>query len=352
MVRKFVGGLRSAIIVLACALAVIATAPATEAGAPIVLRGGATDAMGTTAPAQAFAEFCQRANKLSNGELQLQPFWQSLGVDQQLAAAVKSGSVDFGYGSQSNLARFTDAFLEFDLPFLFKNAKGFIDALEKHPLGKKAVARFEKDLGFKALMWTSHAYDTDFTGTDIQMRNKLVKVPADIKGLKIRVGSSPVELYLFRAYGANPTPVDYGQLYSAMQQGVVDGSGAAPLPPYAAIKLYEVAKYYTAIGFRMNLLPIYINQKKFDSLTPAQQKAILDAAEQTKPLSAQWARDRVKSAADEVVKAGVQIYHPTKDEMAQWTSVKDKVWRDVANEFKGKVDLAVADEIFKWAAAQ
>ncbi len=352
MARSLLDILRSAYLALVCMVVVFASAPATEAGAPIVLRGGATDAMGTTAPAQAFAEFCQRANKLSNGELQLQPFWQSLGVDQQLAAAVKAGSVDFGYGAQSNLARFTDAFLQFDLPFLFKNAKAFIDTLEKHPLGKKAVAQFEKDLGVKALVWTSHAYDTDFTGTDIQMRNKMVKVPADIKGLKIRVGSSPVELYLFKAYGANPTPVDYGQLYSAMQQGVVDGSGAAPLPPYAAIKLYEVAKYYTAIGFRMNLLPIYFNQKKFDSLTPAQQKAILDAAEQTKPLSAQWARDRVKSAAEEVLKAGVQIYHPTKDEMAQWTSVREKVWKDVANEFKGKVDLAVADEVFKWSMSR
>ena len=352
MAQTVMHTLRSLFLASVCALVVFAFAPATEAGAPIVLRGGATDAMGTTAPAQAFAEFCQRANKLSNGELQLQPFWQSLGVDQQLAAAVKSGSVDFGYGAQSNLARFTDAFLQFDLPYLFKNAKAFIDTLEQHPAGKKAVAQFEKDLGVKALLWTSHAYDTDFTGTDIQMRNKPVKVPADIKGLKIRVGSSPVELFLMRAYGANPTPVDYGQLYSAMQQGVVDGNAATPLPPFAAIKLYEVAKHYTAIGFRMNLLPIYMNRKKFNSLTPFQQKAILDAVEQTKPLSAQWARDRVKSAAEEVAKAGVHIYIPNKEEMAQWMAVKEKVWQEVANEFKGKVDLAVANEVFKWSMSQ
>ena len=348
MMGKIHGGGRSLILfMLVCALVVFAAAPAVQAGAPIILRGGATDAEGTTAPAQAFAKFCELANKLSHGELQLQPYWQSLGVDQQLAAAVKSGSVDFGYGAQSNLARFTDAFLQFDLPFLFKNDKTFIDVLENHPAGKKGVAQFEKDLGVKALLWTSHAYDADFSGTDLQTRTKPVKVPADIKGLKIRTGSTPVEQFLMKAYGANPTPVDYGQLYSAIQQGVVDGNAATPLPPYAAIKLYEITKYYVAIGFRMNLLPIYLNQKKFDSLTPFQQQALLDAAAQTKPLAGQWARERVKLAADAVEKGGVHIYHPTKAEMAQWMAVREKVWQQVADEFKGKVDIGVANEVFK-----
>jgi TRAP-type transport system periplasmic protein len=178
-------------------------------------------------------------------------------------------------------------------------------------------------------------------------RNKPVKVPADIKGLKIRTASTPVELFLIRAYGANPTPVDYAQLYSAIQQGVVDGNAATPLPPYAAIKLYEITKYYVAIGFRMNLLPIYMNQRKFDSLTPFQQKALLDAAAQTKPLAGQWARERVKIAADVVEKAGVHIYHPTKEEMAQWVSVREKVWQQVADEFKGKIDLSIANDIYK-----
>jgi TRAP-type C4-dicarboxylate transport system substrate-binding protein len=120
-----------------------------------------------------------------------------------------------------------------------------------------------------------------------------------------------------------------------------------PLPPYAAIKLYEVTKHYVAIGFRNNLFPIYMNQKKFDSLTPIQQKALLDAAAQTEALAGQYGRDKVKGAINEVKKAGVQIYHPTKDEMAQWMTVRETVWQQVANEFKGKIDLGIANEIFK-----
>ena len=328
-----------------CALAALAVIPAQAA--PIVLRAGASDPEGTTAPALAIGKLTELITKLSNGELNAQPYYQSLGVEQQLATAVKSGSVDIGFTANSNLAPFTDGLLQFDLPFLFNNDKEAIDALEKSPAGKKAVAQMEKDMGVKVLLMTSHTYDAKVSGTDLVMRNKQAKVPDDIKGMKIRTASTPVEIAMIKAYGANPTPVQYSQLYSALQQGVVDGNAATPITPLVSIKLYEVIKYYTAIGFRMNILPIYINQKKFDSLTPFQQKAILDAAEQVKPLAGQWARDKVTAAIAELEKNGVHIYHPTKEERAKWLAVRDVVWKQIADEYKGKIDLNVANEIYK-----
>jgi len=347
MAKTFVERRPLVSIALVCAFVILAAAPATKVGAAITLRAGASEPEGTTAPAMAIGKLCELATRLSNGELNVQPFYQSLGVEQQLATAVKSGSVDIGYISTSNVARFTDAFLQFDLPFLFKNDRAYIEILKSHPAGKKALAQFEKDLGVKTLLITSHSYDAEVSGTDLQTRDKPVKVPADIKGLKLRSTSTPVEIAVVKSYGANPTPVDWGQLYTALQQGVVDGNAGTPLPPYASIKLYEVTKHYVAVGFRNNLFPIYMNQKKFDSLTPFQQKALLDAAAQTEALAGQYGREKVKAAIDEVKKAGVEIYHPTKDEMAQWVSVRETVWQQVANEFKGKIDLGVANEIFK-----
>jgi len=345
MAKIFVNRCHLVSIALVCALVVLAAVPVRGAG-PVVLRAGASDPEGTTAPALSIGKLCELATKLSNGELNVQPFYQSLGIEQQLATAVKAGSVDIGFTATSNLAPFTDAYLQFDLPFLFKNDRAYIDVLENHPAGKKALAQFEKDLGVKVLVITSHTYDAEVSGTNLETRSKQVKVPADIKGMKLRTASTPVEMSLMKAYGANPTPVPYAQVYSALQQGVVDGNAATPLPPSASLKLYEVTKYYLAIGFRMNLLPIYINQKKFDSLTPSQQKALLDAAAQVKPLAGQWARDKVKSSIAELTKAGVPIYHPTKDEMVQWLSVREKVWQQIADEFKGNIDLKVAHDIY------
>ncbi len=346
MVKIFINGRHLVSIALLCAFVVFAVTPAKAAG-PLVLRAGASDPEGTTAPALSIGKLCELITKLSNGELNAQPFYQSLGVEQQLAAAVKSGSVDIGFTASANLAPFTDAFLTFDLPFLYKNDKEAIDVLENHPAGKKAIAQMEKDMGVKVLLITSHTYDAAVSGKDLITRNKQVKVPDDIKGMKLRTGSTPAEMALLKAYGANPTPVPYAQVYTALQQGVVDGNAATPITPMAAIKLYEVTKFYTAIGFGMNLLPIYINQKKFDSLTSFQKKAVLDAAAQVKPLAGQWARDKATAAIAEFEKAGLHIYHPNKDEMAKWLAVREGVWKQIAEEFKGKIDLKVANEVYK-----
>ena len=332
-------------IILTCALFVFAIAPA-EAAGPLVLRAASSDPEASTGPALSVGKLCELINKLSNGELKALPFYQSLGIENQLAAAVRAGSIDICTGASPNLATFTDAFLQFDLPFLFKNDKGTIDALENHPVGKKAIAKMEKDMGVKVLLIASHTYDARISGTDIYSRKKQVRVPDDLKGMKFRTSGTPVENILMKAYGANPSPLAYAQVYTALQQGVIEAM-AAPVTPSAAIKLYEVCPYYTAFCLRINVIPIYMNQKKFDSLTPFQQKAILDAAEQVKPLAGKYARDLANAAGDEFEKNGVKIYYPTKDEMAKWLAVREDVWKQVANEFKGKVDLDIANQLYQ-----
>jgi len=346
MAKIYVSGRHLVCIILLCAFVVFAVTPAVAAG-PLVLRFAASDPEGSTAPAMSIGMLCEQITKLSKGELNAQPFYQSLGIEQQIASAVKSGSVDGGFTATANLAPFTDAFMTFDLPLLYKNDRQAIETLENHPAGKKAIAQFEKELGVKVLLLTSHTYDSACSGKDLINRVKEVRVPDDIKGMKLRTASAPAEVALLKAYGANPTPIPYAQVYSALQQGVVDGNAATPITPMAALKLYEVSKYYTALGFGFNILPIYINQKKFDSLTPFQQKAVLDAAAQVKPLAGKWARDKADAAIAEFEKAGVHIYHPNKEEMAKWMAVREAVWKEIAETFKGKIDLKIANAIYR-----
>jgi TRAP-type transport system periplasmic protein len=346
MAKRFVSGRHLIGALLLCAFMVFTVTPAVAAG-PLILRFAASDPEASTAPALSIGKLCELINKLSNGELNAQPFYQSLGIEQQIATAVKSGSVDGGFTATANLAPFTDAFMTFDLPLLYKNDRQAIETLENHPAGKKTIAQFEKDLGVKVLLLTSHTYDSACSGKDLNMRNKQVRVPDDIKGMKLRTASAPAEVALLKAYGANPTPVPYAQVYTALQQGVVDGNAATPITPAAAIKLYEVTKYYTAVGFGFNILPIYMNQKKFDSLSASQKKAILDAAAEVKPQAGKWARDKADAAITEFEKAGVKIYHPNKDEMAKWMAVRGAVWKEIAETYKGKIDLDVANAIYK-----
>ncbi len=342
MVKIRVVGCRMLMILV---LLMFTVAPVFASG-PVVLRAGASDPKASTAPAMAIGKLCELATKLSHGELKAEGFYQSLGIESQLAANVKSGSVDIGYTALPNLSSFTDAFIQLDIPFLFQNEKAYIDFLENDPVGKKAVAKFEKDLGVKVLLWTSHTYDGEVSGTDLILRDKHVRVPEDIRGMKLRTTGSPDEIYLMKAYGANPSPVPYSQVYSAVQQGVVDGNAVTPIVPMAALKMYEVAKDYTAVGFRMNPLPIYINQQKFDSLNAVQKQALLEAATDVQREVGQWAREKVKTAVAEFEKAGVKIYHPTASEREKWLSVRQEVWKELAEKFKGQIDLKVVNQIY------
>jgi len=124
----------------------------------------------------------------SGGKLRGQVFYQSLGVEHQLLQGAQAGSIDVGMISNGNAARYTNAYLVYDLPFLFKKYDDMLVQLAS-PLGREAIATFEKDTGLKAL------YVIGFgSGRDVQTRNKKLRVPGDIKGLKIRTISTPVEL--------------------------------------------------------------------------------------------------------------------------------------------------------------
>jgi len=332
--------------VLGCAVLflVVVITPAL-AGQPIVLRLGTGDPAGASSTSTTSAKFAELANQKSNGELDVKVFYQSLGTEAGLTEQVVGGSVDMGTCAMGNLSRFTDAFLTLDLPFLFKGDAAVLEFLEKDPQAKKVIEKFEKDAGLKVLLPMTHTSTSEVNGANISTRNKPLRTPADIKGLKLRTMTTPVDQALFKAWGANPTPVDWAQLYSALQQGVVDGSTGSTLPAYASIKMYEVTKHYLAMGFRNFALPMFMNAKKFNSLTPAQQKALMDAAAEAGAFNRKDALGFVQRALDATRNAGTQIYFPTPDEYAQWASVRDKVWQEVAEHFKGKVDLALANYI-------
>ena len=341
----FMSTIKLARVFLVAFALVLAAGVLASAGQPLVLRVAIGDSKGQSSVSATVAKFAELATLKSKGELDVQDFYQSLGSGATLTQSVIDGSVDIGLDATSNLARFSDAFLVLDLPFLFKSDAAVLDFFDKDPAAKKIIEQFEKDAGLKVLMFTTHTSTHEINGANISTRNKLLRIPADMKGLKLRTYSSPVDMTLFRAWGANPTPVDFGQLYSALQQGVVDGSTGSTLAAYAGIKLYEVTKYYLALPFKCFMMPLYMNAKKYNSLTPAQQRVLHDAAQEAMVFNRKDAVEWVNRALVATQKAGVTIVFPTQDEYAQWTSVREKVWQDVAAQFKGKIDLDLAKRI-------
>ena len=283
-------------------------------------------------------KFAELMAAKSGGKLRGQVFYQSLGVEHQLLQGAQAGSIDVGMISNGNAARYTNAYLVYDLPFLFKKYDDMLEQLGS-PLGREAVATFEKDTGLKAL------YVIGFgSGRDVQTRNKRLRVPNDIKGLKIRTISTPVEFAIYRAWGANPTPVDWGQTYTALQQGVVDGMQSNIGPVWSG-KFDEVVKHNIRLNYTASFVQVYMNPKKWSSLAGADQKIVMDAAREAETWSRKVAAEQVEAYLGDLKKRGMEIYYPSAAEYRQWTAIREKVWKEVAEQQKGKINIELANKI-------
>ncbi|HET7649177.1 MAG TPA: TRAP transporter substrate-binding protein [Gammaproteobacteria bacterium] len=156
----------------------------------------------------------------------------------------------------------------FDLPWLFSNIKEVRHALAG-PLGKEIREQVKKDTG----MIVIGIYENGFR--DVINRERPINEPKDIAGLKIRVAGGKFRQDVFRRLGANPTPVDWTETFTALQTGVVDGAEAAIYGFYEA-KLYEAAKYISLTHHVYSPSFLLVSNTFFKSLTPAQRKAFLD----------------------------------------------------------------------------
>lgn len=183
----------------------------------------------------------------------------------------------------SDAAAMDKKWLVFDIPFLFKDRVAVAKVFDGD-IGRQLDKSFQKTNGLKILGFGEIGF------RHITNNTRPVKVPADLKGLKLRTPGSPGRIMAFKMLGANPISMNIGELYLAMQQGVIDGQ-ENPFGNINKWKWYEVQKYislsrhvYTPITFVMNL-------KKYNSLTSAQRAAVDRAAMRAEGASRQYGTD-------------------------------------------------------------
>jgi len=213
--------------------------------------------------------FAARVNALSNGELDVQVYHsRQLGDALANVENIRNGSIAFTSVSIANLSQVIPAMDMFSLPYIFKNDDHYWYCIQ-HPNIDKFMAQLEPK-GIKRISWITSGARSLFT-------QKPVKTPADLKGQKIRVMASPVMINTMKALGANGVPIAWGELYNALQTGVVDGAENNP-PSLISMKFYEVAKYFT-LDEHMRIPDVNIvSTKVYNKLTKSQQAAIDRAA--------------------------------------------------------------------------
>lgn len=275
----------------------------------------------------AMLKFAELVEKKTNGAAKVETHLNgSLYNERTSLEALVNGAIDFGGASNANWAAFTDTLLFMDLPYAFNDEAGFRKVIDGK-VGEEIKKRFEKD-GFKLLMVLNNGSFRHVVNT-----KKQIRVPSDMKGMKFRTTASPVEIAMFKNWGAITTAIDWAEVYDALSSGVVDGEFVMyTWLDYA--KHLEVLKYSTESRAVIGVQTLAMRTERFNKLSADVQKAILEAAKEAQDYGNKKDDELLEVSRQNAIKLGVKIYQPTEDEMKIWRESGRQIWP----QFDKKVD--------------
>jgi tripartite ATP-independent transporter DctP family solute receptor len=225
--------------------------------------------------------------KKTNGEVEVKVFpANQLGKQRELVEGAQLGTVDMVLTSDVLLSSFEESMGVLNMPYLFRDIEHVGKVLDG-AIGKKLSGNLAK----KNLMVLAY-WENGFR--HITNSKRPINKPADLDGLKVRTPSGYIFIESFKAFGASPTPMAFGELYSALQLGTVDGQ-ENPVSHAVTQKFYEVQKYLSLTNHIHVSEPLLMSKIIFDGLKPEYQKALVEAAVEVAP----WIRNEVESLKSE-----------------------------------------------------
>lgn len=257
----------------------------------------------------------------TNGRIKIQVMNNSvLGQEKDTIEQTRFGVIDM---NRVNAAPFNNLVPEttvLGLPFLFRSTEHMHKVVDG-PIGDQILAAFEKH-GLIGLAYYDSGARSFYT------TKKPITKLADLKGMKIRVQQSDLWIAMMQAFGANPTPMPMGEVYSSLETGVVDGA-ENNWPSYESARHYEVAKNYTLTEHSLNPEILVMSKISWDKLTPEDQKIFRQAAKDSVVKMRELWTAREKSSEAKVRAGGVNVIKVNKDEFsAAMKPVYDKFVTD------------------------
>lgn len=192
-----------------------------------------------------------------------------LGSAQKAIELTQTGAIDFVVAGTANLETFADVYEVFSMPYLFDSMEAYRRVMENRDYMEQVYASTE-EAGFEVLTWYN-------AGTRNFYAKKPIRKPEDLKGMKIRVQQSPASVKMMQAFGAAASPMSFGEVYTAIQQGVIDGAENNELA-LTNNKHGEVAKYYTYNMHQMVPDMLVGNVRFLDGLSEEERRVFEEAA--------------------------------------------------------------------------
>ncbi len=215
--------------------------------------------------------FKMRLEQESGGTLSCDIYTDNvLGSERELLEGCQFGNYDIVLATNATVASFENDIFCLDIPWLFDNKQQVYEVLDG-PLGDRLAAGLE-DSGFKLLQWQENSFRTLST-------NKPINSMSDLQGIKIRIMENELQLQQWKNYGANPTPMAFTELFTALQQKTVDAQDNGAELTWQT-KFYEVQSHYTYTKHIYSPYLILMSKEKFDGLTPEQQEIVLKVSDE------------------------------------------------------------------------
>jgi tripartite ATP-independent transporter DctP family solute receptor len=232
---------------------------------------------------------------------------EQLGSEREYLEQVQLGSIDMAKSSAAALEQFVPEMAVFGVPYIFRDSDHYWQTIEGE-VGKGILAAGES-VGFRGLCY----YDAG--ARSFYVKEKPINTPDDLLDMKIRVQQSKTAMEMVEALGGAPTPIPWGELYTALQQGVVDGAENNP-PSFYTSRHWEVAKYYTLDEHALVPDVLLMSRTVWEELPQFAQRALTEAvAESVEYQKDLWAK-MTAEALEKVQAEGVEVIRPDKSAFA------------------------------------
>ena len=278
-------------------------------------------------------EFAKRANQKLQGKVKVVAFGSSqLGGDKEMLQKLKLGTIDMAAPS-TVMSSEVDLFGIFEMPYLVKD-RDHMKRIEKEIFWPSIAPAAEKK-GLKILAVWENGY------RHITNNRKPIVKPEDLQGVKLRVPEGKWRVAMFKTYGANPSPMKFSELFTALQTGVMDGQ-ENPLTQIYSAKLHETQKFLSMSGHVYTPAYLVVGSRKYERLPADVRKTLEEVARDTQAFVYETARKQESELLEKLKQSGIQVNEVDKSAFIDASKpIYEEFGREVAGA-KELIDRAIA----------
>lgn len=274
---------------------------------------------------KALYEFEKIVEEKTDGAIDVEVYPDGqLGGDLQVFEGLKMGSIEASTMSTGPIASFAPKLNVLDLPFLFKDTETAHVVLDGE-IGEELLKELE-GTGVIGLNYWENGY------RHLTNNVREVKTAADVAGLKIRTLENDLHIDIWEALGAVPTPMAYTELFTALEQGVVDGQ-ENPVGNVISNKMFEVQKYLTKTGHVYNASPFLVSETFWNKLSSEEQEIIRQAAEEAKVLQREMNAEEDNTAYEQLENEGMVIIELSEEDRQTFVDAVQSVYEKYKADF-------------------